>query len=266
MDLAFGEGVSWLPSGHYGDAYGAGYRARNGYQRWGEAVVGEGDDWVYGKYRGNERGTAYRLEGDEGGQAVGFNRRGGGSGLVGFDDDENLYVGRDGDVYKREDDGDWFRHDGGDDWDKIDDDRVDRARRDLENQAGERQANLQERADQRSENTGQSRLALEDASTRRSSTQADPERRAQQRQNLSDLTGSRASAEQRVLQPRQSQDVLGGLERDARARSRGTAKTQQRQTWQSSNRSRTRSSRSYSSRRSYGGTRGGGVRRGGRRR
>jgi hypothetical protein len=196
--------------------------------------------------------------------------------MVGYDDDENLYVGRDGDVYKRDDDGDWFKHDGGDDWDKIDDDKVAKARQDVENKAADRQTNLQERSDQRTQSAaaaGSSLSAEQRASVenRAANRQADPRQRAQQRQSAADLTGGRFSVEDSAarlqssgqLQQRGSGDVIGGLERDAQARNRGTARTQQRQTWQSSNSNRTRSSRSYSSRGSYGG---GGMRRGGFRR
>ena len=141
---------------------------------------------------------------------------------------------------KRDDDGDWFRHDRGDDWDKIDDDQVARARQDLENKAAERRTNVQKRAEQ-----SQGRVADRDGR----------QLSAQQRESLQGRAAER---------PRQgSGDVIGGLERDARARDRGAARTQHRQTWQRTRRSRDYSSRSYSSRRAYGGARGrlGGLRR-----
>jgi len=240
----------------YGDAYGAGYRARNGYDRWGAAVIGEGDDAIAARYKGDERGTAYRLAGDEGGQAIGYNRRGGGSGMIGYDDDENLYVGKDGNVYKRDDDGNWYGRDG-DDWDKVDDDRVNQARQELE-QPGQERGGASERgeraggslspeqreaAQQRAGQSGE----LQTRAAEARSGGGEPAARAQQarseRPTNRDL-GINPSV--RELPP--SSAVVGGLERDARARSRGSQRTQQRQSWERSNRNRSYSSRSYPSR------------------
>ena len=71
-------------------------------------AVRRGDDWVR---------TARYANDDV--RAGAFTTSRGGSGFVGIDDDNNLYAGRDGNVYRRDEDGQWQRRQG-DDWSNVD--------------------------------------------------------------------------------------------------------------------------------------------------
>ena len=260
---------------YWNDAYAAGYRARDGYSRWGEAIVGEGDDWVHGKYRGNERGTVFRGETSEGGQAVGF-RGDRHQGFVARDEDDDVFVGNDGNVYKRDDDGDWYRGDDGD-WDKIPKEQVENARQDLATKAEERRANLAEGGEQRRAEVQEQRKSGErtplseraSAGAREGSSlgqlarekgaATDRQQQIQGRARERDSVSARDLTRSGSVRDMQSSDVMRGLERDSRSRTRGNQRTQQTRDWR-----RSYPSGGYS--RSSGRRGGGGFRRGGFRR
>lgn len=86
------------------DAYAATYQRATPYKSWGESVVVRGDDWVHTGRFSNSDGTVRGIETSRGGRAVsavGDNRRG----FVAVDDQNNVYAGKDGNVYRRNNDG-----------------------------------------------------------------------------------------------------------------------------------------------------------------
>ena len=79
---------------------------RDHYSSWGATAIKRDDNWaVTGHYKGEE------------GKVRGFKTSEGRSGFVGRDDN-NLYAGRDGNIYRRNEDG-WQKYDDGD-WNSID--------------------------------------------------------------------------------------------------------------------------------------------------
>lgn len=88
------------------------------YGSWGSTSVVRGDDWANTKrFTNRQTGTTTRVtRGDQGGM---ISRRGqDGSGFVGKRG-ENVYAGRDGSVYRRDDSGNWSKwQDGG--WNQVD--------------------------------------------------------------------------------------------------------------------------------------------------
>ena len=194
---------------YWNDSYAAGYRGGNQYARWGEAIVGEGDDWVHGGYYRDERGTVAAGRGSEGGKAIavrGEDRQG----FVARDEDENVYVGRDGDVYKRDDDGNWFSRDG-DDWDKIDQDQVDQARQDLQTRGEEKRQGVGDAGEQ-------GRAARERSSVEGGDRALAPEQRAE----LQQRAGGSEAVQQRRTERKAGGADGGGLKLENVNRDRPT--------------------------------------------
>jgi hypothetical protein len=83
----------------------------NVYGSWGSTQVQRGDDWVNTKRFTNSAGNTTRVtRGDQGGM---ISRRGpNGGGFVGTKGD-NVYAGRDGNVYRRDANGNWSKWDNG---------------------------------------------------------------------------------------------------------------------------------------------------------
>src|SRR5215510_7687278 len=91
--------------------YAATRQGSNVYGSWGSTSVQRGDDWVNTKRFTNSAGNTTRVtRGDQGGM---ISRRGpDGSGFVGSNG-ENVYAGRDGNVYRRDQNGNWSKWDNG---------------------------------------------------------------------------------------------------------------------------------------------------------
>jgi hypothetical protein len=101
----------------WSDTYAAGYRRGNQYSQWGERVVGSGDDWVHSGYQSNGRGTVAGAETSAGGKVVAAGNGQNGA-FVGKDADNNVYAGGNGNVYKRDSNGNWYQHDDGG-WNQV---------------------------------------------------------------------------------------------------------------------------------------------------
>src|SRR5262245_36620106 len=105
--------VAWGPTGANG--YASAYNPRTGtaattrqgsniYGSWGSSKVQRGDDWVQTQRTTDRNGnTKWKAQGSGGGSAAGF-RGENGSGFVGQKGDD-VYAGRDGNVYKKGNDG-----------------------------------------------------------------------------------------------------------------------------------------------------------------
>jgi len=211
-------------------AWGGGYRYANPYQGWGQGVVSKGDKWAKGGYYYDDRGAVGGIRTSEGGGIVaagdGNNR-----GMIGRTSDGDLYVGKNGEIYKRDQTGNWQqRGDGG--WNNVD----------TSNLSAEQRQRV-DNAKQTRQQPGQSSATASDRAAR------------QPGQVSRESLGARPSTSE--MQNRAStanRDVMSGLDRDARARSSGSRNYD---SW--SNRSR--SSGSYGGGRAGGGRVGGGRRR-----
>ena len=85
----------------------AGYRAggSNIYGSWGRAAVTNGDQWVRAGYQSGARGTVSGVQGSGGAGAIHAEGRFGNGVTVAKDRDGDTYAGKDGNVYRRTDNG-----------------------------------------------------------------------------------------------------------------------------------------------------------------
>ena len=92
--------------------YGATRQGSNAYSQWGSSVAVRGDQWAQTAHRSNSNGTIAGGRTSEGGRAVGGVGYGG-SAFVGQDKNNNVYAGRDGNVYKKDTSGNWSKYGSG---------------------------------------------------------------------------------------------------------------------------------------------------------
>ena len=97
--------------------WGGGYRASNGYESWGQSVVGRGDQGARTASYSDSRGSVGAIRTSSGGKGVAA-RGSQGQGFVARSGAGDVYAGRDGNVYKRDRAGDWYRNNGGA-WDSV---------------------------------------------------------------------------------------------------------------------------------------------------
>ena len=99
-------------------AWGGSARATNGYQAWGTSVVGKGDQWARTASYADSRGAVGVAQGSGGGKAIAA-AGSGGSGFAARTGSGDVYAGRDGNVYKREN-GQWYQNSGSGSWNSVD--------------------------------------------------------------------------------------------------------------------------------------------------
>ncbi len=103
------------------NAGGAPSRPADAYSSWGQSVVQRGDDWARTAHYSDDRGTVAGFRTSEGAAGVAGSGQGGSTGGVVRSADGDLYVGKDGEVYRRNDEG-WAKHSGGSGsgWESVD--------------------------------------------------------------------------------------------------------------------------------------------------
>ncbi len=178
-------GVAWADAYNpRTGTYAATRQSRNAYAQWGSSVVTRGDDWARGGhymdsrggvagFRTSEGAAGVRVRGDQGSRSAVRTREG------------DLYVGGEGQVFRRDGDGGWSQH-GDEGWSKID-------------RSGDQALAAQERARQP--------VGNRERVDRSGAAQARPDRVP------GDLGGGRRS------------DVTGQLQRDHRARAQGSQRS-----------------------------------------
>lgn len=88
----------------YSDRYGAQVGAKTPYGSWGRSVVSQGDEWARGGHRVEGDKGIGGIKTSRGGKVIaGYNKETGRGGIIGKDQHGDLYLGKDGSVYKRED-------------------------------------------------------------------------------------------------------------------------------------------------------------------
>jgi hypothetical protein len=95
-------------------SFAATRQGANTYSSWGSSVVKRGNDWARTARYSDSRGSVAGLRTSEGGAAAGF-RGDRGRTTVGRTGSGDLYAGRDGNVYRRNEGGGWEKH-GKDGW------------------------------------------------------------------------------------------------------------------------------------------------------
>ncbi|HEY1342318.1 MAG TPA: hypothetical protein VGF59_32645 [Bryobacteraceae bacterium] len=98
-------------------AWGGTYRASNGYQSWGQSVVARGDQWARTGSYSDSRGTVAGVKTSEGGKAIAA-RGSQGQGFAAKSGAGDFYAGKDGNVYKRDQSGQWYKNNNGS-WDPM---------------------------------------------------------------------------------------------------------------------------------------------------
>jgi hypothetical protein len=193
----------------YTGAYGATRQGSNAYSQWGSSVVTKGDKWAQTGHYTDSRGTVAGARGSEGGRVVGGSGQNG-SGFVGQSGSGDFYAGKDGNAYKKTENG-WQQYENGA-WNPVD--------------TSGAKANAQAKA--------QNAPAAQTSTT---SAGAQRDRSGAATTATQQTGGQRASAAQ--------SSELQTLDRDAKARQQGTERTQQyqRQSRSSEGRSRTRTRR-----------------------
>ena len=209
-------------------AWGGGYRYANPYQGWGQGVVAKGDQWARGGYYYDERGAVGGIRTSEGGRMIaagdGDNR-----GMIGKTSDGDLYVGRNGEIYRRDQNGNWQqRGEGG--WSNFTPSQE-----------------QQQRASEAREKAGQTRQqsGTPSATTREGTARASQQSGQFSREGVSSRqAGGGASAAQR--------EQMRSLDREASARSRGNDNYS---SWSSRSQGRSYSGSRMGGGRSFGGRR-----------
>ena len=145
-------GAAWGPyqAGGWASAYNPSTGARgatrqyaNAYERWGSSVVARNGEWARTASYSNADGTVGGIRTSQGGGAIVGSGESGRGGIARTGNDD-LYVGRDGTVYRRQD-GDWQVNDGGG-WGDVERSGDARARAET---AGLDRATVQQRAGDR---------------------------------------------------------------------------------------------------------------------
>jgi hypothetical protein len=212
-------------------AYGATRQGADAYSSWGRSVIGKGDDWVRTGHYSDSRGTIAGYQTSRGGAGI-VARGDEGGGFVGRTPEGDLYAGKDGNVYRRGEDGGWERH-GSDGWSPVSDAERDAARE-----------RAQERAGSVDRDAARQRVQERDGATGREAARE----RVQSGDRSTDRARTRDS-ERRTSAGTRSRSTTGQLERDRRGRVEGQRRHDRYQTY------------NRGSRGSYGGARGGGGRR-----
>ncbi len=98
-------------------AWGGRAAASNGYQTWGSSVVGRGNQTARTASYSDSRGTVAGIKGSGGGAAIAA-RGNQGQGFAARSAAGDIYAGRDGNAYKRDQSGQWYKNNGGS-WEGI---------------------------------------------------------------------------------------------------------------------------------------------------
>ncbi len=100
--------------------YAATSQGHNAYAQWGSSVVTNGNNWAEAQHYTNANGTAGSFQTSKGSEGAGVTGKNGNSAFVAKDaNNNNVYAGADGNVYKKDSDGNWSKYsDGG--WTPVD--------------------------------------------------------------------------------------------------------------------------------------------------
>jgi len=90
-------------------AHGWSHQSYNQYEHWGESLVQRGDDWIHTGHYGNSRGTVGGFETSNGSKGIVWRGDDGHTGGVVKGPGDSYYAGRDGNVYRRTEEG-WSKH------------------------------------------------------------------------------------------------------------------------------------------------------------
>jgi hypothetical protein len=100
--------------------YAATSQGHNQYAQWGSSVVTNGDNWAQAGHYSNANGTVAGFQTSKGSAGAGYTGKNGNTGFVAKDaNNNNVYAGADGNVYKKDSNGDWSKWSNGG-WTPVD--------------------------------------------------------------------------------------------------------------------------------------------------
>jgi hypothetical protein len=100
--------------------YAATSQGHNQYSQWGSSVVTNGNNWAEAQHVTNSQGSAGSFQTSKGSAGAGVSGANGNSGFVAKDaNNNNVYAGVDGNVYKKDSNGNWSKYDNGS-WTPVD--------------------------------------------------------------------------------------------------------------------------------------------------
>jgi hypothetical protein len=113
---------------------GAGYQAATPYNSWGKGVVSNGEKWVKAGYKTDyDRGTVAGFKASDGSKGIAFKDNDGNKGAIVKDKNGNVYVGKDGEIY-RKGEGGWEKRGENGSWAPFSSDKQARTKEQLANQ------------------------------------------------------------------------------------------------------------------------------------
>lgn len=227
--------------------YAATRQGSNAYGSWGRSVVTRGDDWARTGHHSDDRGTVGAYKTSRGGAGV-VVRGDNGSGAVVRSPGGDLYAGKDGNVYRRGEQG-WEQH-GSKGWNAVPQEQLDSARGRIEDRAEPIDRDSARQRIEEGRGSVDRDAARERAQSRERKSNTTP--RDAERSRRPAEYGTRPSAGSR------SRSTTGQLDRDRRGRMQGA---QRHERYQSQSRSSARMGGARSSGRAGGGRMGGGRRR-----
>lgn len=194
--------------------HAAGYQRWTPYASWGRGVVSKGDEWAKGGYYSGPNVTAGHIEGSGGQSASAAKVKGG-----------DLYVGNDGNVYRRDSDGNWEEWDDGSWKPIVKDENKQNQLQGTQDKRQDQKNNLQNKQDQRQNQQGN----LQNRQDQRQQNNL-----TQTQQTRKDQMSNRQETKQGTRQQKRSSTSVQGLNQEYGARNRGNYSTSRYQQWQSS--------------------------------
>ncbi len=198
--------------------YAATSQGHNQYSQWGSSVVTNGDDWARAQHVTTSQGTAASFQTSKGSAGAGFSGANGNSGFVAKDaNNNNVYAGADGNVYKKDSDGNWSKwSDGG--WTPVDPSTgLSQTKNQAQNRSNSRQSNgSQSQNLSGATESGAAQRANGNGTATGQSGQAAQHAAGQQPQTQPERNGDRNSPG-----PAGSSETMGQLQKDASSRARG---------------------------------------------
>ena len=186
--------------------YAATSQGHNQYSQWGSSVVTNGDNWAQAQHVTNSQGTAGSFQTSKGSAGAGYTGANGNSGFVAKDaNNNNVYAGADGNVYKKDSNGNWSKYsDGG--WVPVDPSTgAAQAKQQKQNSTGSNSLT-------QSQSRGSSNLGAQSGATP-PSTQTTPRTSGRGSQTLPVQPSAQA--------PPGSSSTMGQLQNDSQSRARG---------------------------------------------
>lgn len=197
--------------------HAAGYQRSTPYATWGHGVVSQGDEWARGGFYSNEAVTAGHVT-TSGGTNAGAAKVTGG----------DLYVGKDGNVYRKDSSGSWEQwQDGG--WNPVDDNKNNQNT--LGSQA-DQSTNRENRQDTMNEkHQGQGTENQQKRQGQGTENQQNRQDNLNQKRQGQDTTATQRK--QGASQRQTSPDNLNDLNRESQKRQRGNQEANRYHSWKS---------------------------------